>query len=381
MTSTKKFTLTGFGIALAAALVLAVVYWFGDSGGESSRMIGSLVADVEETADVRDHGTAPRQSAEPEEVVKAVSEDLKWLCQDLWNPEEACMDALDARFGTETDFSGMITGPLGWNAGLAGFRARNSIFDALGGPAWAEVFEDPLETRRTVAEALSRAECVVIEGEMRPQLRERCAASEMEKLAVLHKACVKLLEHDEAYRELGMHNVYEERWRLVAADVADEAPDHDTYWGQLDELEDERFRFGWRLQRCRTVPEDALAWLEPFPTPETPGYDQAGYLLGTAARLGSEWAAPGMAASRKDLAALRVADPALASLVEAMDPNNKSPLDDLIVAVELSYADNKTWHQTALGTLKERYTDDEIREAIPQAARRIPFELAVVGNL
>lgn len=376
-----RYAAIGAGIGLVVVLALAVVYVFEDGGAESSRMVDTPVADVEVPADAGHHGPALRQSTEPEEVVKEASEDLEWLCQDLWNPAQACVDALEARFGSETDFSGMIAGPLGWNAGLAAFRARNSMFSTLGGPAWAEVFVDPLETRRAVAEALSRAECVVIEGGMRTQLRERCAVREMEKLAMLHAACARLLERDQMYREFGMHDVYEERWRLVAAVAADEAPDHETYWDHLGQIEDERFRFAWRLQRCRSVPERALAWLDAFPAPETSGYDQARHLLGNAARLGSEWAAPGLAASRKDMAALRIADPALASLVEAMDPNNKNPLDDLMVAVELSHADNKAWHQAAVGTLKERYTNEEIREAIPQAAARIPFELAVVGNL
>lgn len=377
MASGLKYASIGSAIGLAAALVFAVV-WFRD-GVEPSPLVDNPAAAGKETADAGDHRTGPPES---KAIDDGASEDLKWLCQDLWgDPEEACVDALDARFGSETNFSGMIAEPLGWNAELAAFRARNSMFGVLGGPTWAELFENPLETREAVAEALSRAECVVTEGIMRPQLRERCLAGEMEKLAMLHAACVRLLERDEAYRELGMHNVYEERWRLVAAEVADEAPNHDAYWDQLEDLEDERFRFAWRLQRCRSVPEGALAWLDAFPAPETIGYGQARSLLDNAARLGSAWAAPGMAANRKDMAGLRIADPALASLAEAMDPNNKSPLVDLIIAVELSHADHRAWHEAALETLKDRYTDDEIREAIPRAAGRIPFELAVVGDL
>ena len=163
-----------------------------------------------------------------------------------------------------------------------------------------------------------------------------------------------------------------------------EEPDHDTYWRLVEEIEEERFRFAWRLHQCRAVPDDALAWVDAFPRPDHGGADQSFDLSVAAARLGTEWAAPyGMAASREDMAVLRQWDPALASLVEATRVTDleKSPLEPLIAAVELSYRDGRSWHRDALDTLTERYTPEEIRAALPGVAARIPFEPAVLGDL
>ena len=217
---------------------------------------------------------------------------------------------------------------------------------------------------------------------MRPRLRERCAADEMDKLAMLQAACVRPLERDRAYREDGMHDAWAEGWRW-AIEARAEEPDHATYWRIVGELKEERFRFAWRLHQCRAVSDDALAWVDAFPKPGHGGDDQSFDLSLASARLGSEWAASAMAASRKDMAVLRQWDPALASLVEAtlVTDLEKSSLEPLIAAVELSYRDGKSWHRDALDTLTKRYRTEEIREALPKVAASIPFEPVVLGDL
>ena len=378
---------------LSAAVVCAVVYSLRD-GQEGSGSVDGLQEGGQWTDLAREpsKGEPPVSGLDPHPSsgTLRIAGDLGVLCPDLWGePGEACLEALDARFGVETNFAGLIDDPFGWSPQLAEVRARKSLVASLGGrPTWEGVFGNPSETRQAVAKALSRPECIVAEGQMRPRLRERCAADEMAKLALLHEGCVGALARDSAYREFGMGDVYAERWRLELADRAEE-PDHDTYWRQVAEVEEERFRFAWRLHRCRSVPDEALAWIDAFPVPqESPetgvGYHQGGYLLDAAARLGNEWAAAwGMVASRKDMAALRRTDPALASLVEATDTPvfEQSPLEHLIVAVEWSHRTGKTWHEAALETLVEQYTTDDILEAIPKIAGRIPFEPVVVIDL
>ena len=182
-----------------------------------------------------------------------------------------------------------------------------------------------------------------------------------------------------------MHDVYEEEWRFELADRVEE-PDHEAYWRQVAEVEEERLRFAWRLHRCRSVPQDALALLDAFPAPGTRSrrHGQGGHLVVAAARLGHEWAtAWGMLGNREDMAALRDLDPALASLVEATNVTElqKNPIEHLILAVELSHRHGKPWHHAALETLIKRYTNEEIREAIPNVSDRIPFEPAVVIDL
>ena len=38
------------------------------------------------------------------------------------------------------------------------------------------------------------------------------------------------------------------------------------------EYDDARFRFAWRLSRCKAVPREALAWLDELPTPAAGGH-------------------------------------------------------------------------------------------------------------
>lgn len=388
MASRRRIAVVAAG--LFAAVVLAIVYW---SGGrrESPPFADAPLATGVDRTDGVSHDTASRTSRPlPETSPPNVSPeddlyDLARLCSDLWgDPGEPCLEALEARFGKENTLAGAARSPADWSRHRAEVRARSSLIASLDVPTLAEVFDDPSAIRRAVGIALAKPECVVGEGQMRPRLRERCAADDMAKLAMLQAACVPLLWQDRAYREAGMHDAFAEGWRSAIAATAEE-PDHETYLRLVAEMEEERFRFAWRLHRCRAVPDDALAWVDAFRVPDDhSGADQSLALDVNAARLGTEWAAPfGMAASQQDMAVLRRWDPALASLVEAtlVTDLEKSPLGHLIAAVELSHRDGKAWHRDALETLTQRYTAEEIRQALPDVAARIGFEPVVLGDL
>ena len=362
-------------------VVLTIVYWPGDRQESPPLADVRLATSVDQTIGGSLGAKSPPLPAAPPPEVDPF--DLERLCPDLWgDPGEPCLEALETRFGEEMAVRAGIGSPMDWSRRTAQVRTRISLIASLDVPTFAEVFEDPSATLRAVGTALAKPECVVAEGQMRPRLRERCAADDMAKLAMLQATCVPPLIRDRDYRDAGMHDGWAEDWRWAIAATA-EQPDQDTYLRLVAELEEERFRFAWRLHRCRAVPDDALSGVDPFRIPD--GFSaayQASRLALAAARLGTEWVASCMSLSGQDMAVLRRWDPALASLVEATDVDlDKSPLEHLIAAVELSHRDGKVWHRDALDTLTQRYTADEIRHALPGVAARVPFEPVVLADL
>lgn len=309
--------------------------------------------------------------------------ELDHVCGDPWiEPSTECSMALDHRFGNERmSPRWLITTPYEWYPGITDAREEWAM-PGLGGILWHRAFEDPLETRQVAGEALSRTECVVASGRLRPRLRERCAADEMAKLGVLHVACVGLMVRDDAWQELGVTGKYEEDWRSKEELVAETAVDQDAYWRGKRELMEERLRFAWRLQRCREVPRDALAWVDVLPVPEhDSGAHQGVDLLQAAARLGHRGAALWSINQPADLAVVARWDRALASLVRS-ETEEEYRLEHLIAAVELSYLDKKPWHEELVERVRKRYTREELLTGVVSMSAIYPqLDLTVMQGI
>ena len=156
----------------------------------------------------------------------------------------------------------------------------------LGEPVtWAQVFDDAAATLAAVTQALARPECLVPEGRIRIDLREKCAADQMAKLAILRDECARSLRrHDSLERR--------QRWWEVDLAAANREVGQAEYHRRLEQMDEDWFGRMWRLGECRAVPEGALKALGPFAPAfglRQFGNEQAD-LMKAAARLGSDWA-------------------------------------------------------------------------------------------
>ncbi len=120
--------------------------------------------------------------------------ELRRLCGLPWVGEFGpdCLEALERRYGN--------TVPDGQNTMVLGqVTARDHRTSPwrpvlLGEPVtWAEVFAHPEADLSAVAEAAQRPECLVPEGRFRLDLRRKCAADEMARLAILQAGCFTLI--------------------------------------------------------------------------------------------------------------------------------------------------------------------------------------------
>ena len=336
----------------------AVVYLWPDVEAPATVVVATEGDTIDEMPPIATEERGEGQPTPPEVPTLA---ELDYVCGNLWiDPSEECSLALKRRFGNEKmSPRWLINTPYDWQPGITDARGEWSL-PGLREISWERAFEDPVETRRVAGEALSRPECIVGRGRLRPQLDERCAADEMAKLGVLHMACVGLMVRDDAWRELGMAGKYEEDWRSEEEGLVETANDQDSYWRAKQELMEERFRFAWRVHRCREVPKEALVWVDAFPTPDHhSGAHQGVDLLEAAGRIGHRGAALWSFHRPEDLAVVERWDRALASLVRS-ETEEAHRLEHLIAAVELAYLDDKPWHEGLVGRLRQRYTREEI---------------------
>ena len=285
---------------MAATLTaLAGVWWLGGTGSAPP------VDEPSNTPPPADPVVAPQAEerteltrSDPDVVAPTVSlEDLWNLCPSPWSGiGEQCAAALDGRYqGEPVGLAQLHKNPMLWE------RSPPAASDGI---EWRDVFADPEETREAATAALGREECHVPEGETRPDLGETCAADAIAKLAMLHEACVMpLVMHSDfnPWRAPGVEPTWfgpsddqlDERWAYWIGRLdQDPSLSVEEYWDRRKEIDDARFRFAWRLMRCKAVPETSLAWLESLPTPtgNPQNEHQGGHLTGIAARLGSEWA-------------------------------------------------------------------------------------------
>ena len=181
---------------------------------------------------------------------------------------------------------------------LYGFAGSWSADDHGNPPAsnlatWRDVFADPLGIRENAAKALDRPECLSPNKD--PEMS--CSASDIAKLAMLHHACTDILYWHRGFGGDSVPNtpdaLLDEAW-WAAIDRLDQdvALTVEEYSRRRLRIEDERFRFAWRLRRCHDMPKEALSSLEAFPAPSgRPGHRHQGRdLTEAAARLGNEWA-------------------------------------------------------------------------------------------
>lgn len=314
MSALKRF---GVGLAIvalvaAAGVLLArLLHPVAGEVGSNEPSTGAIdkegrVRQVE--ADANETGT--RRVARLDERAPIVGElapslgELAHLCPSLigeFVPE--CMDALDRRY--------LDSIPHGLRRPLPPTRPV----------AWRDVFGDVMATHSAVSDALQDRKCHVPAGEIRPELREVCAAREMVKLSLLQSGCSQLLRLDELpelSRFKGWQEVDLEAYRdRRVHDLAGETEDGADYWRRRSGLEDGAFRSSWKLRKCREVRTEAMGWVAGLPTPHGhPGQsDQSLDLLRMAARLGDGVALRRYRAHRSDPAhhnALAELNPALA---------------------------------------------------------------------
>ena len=167
--------------------------------------------------------------------------------------------------------------PLSWQVPDA---ACLEAMDALMmNDRWRRVLDDNhVGTRRAVVEALDRAECraalaIDAEGtptpvERRTDLHQTCAAEAMARLADLQAMCFQIVHMNLDVRLL-MRQSYN--------DLAyDENPDMAEYHRRETDEDLLAARTYWMVYRCRSVPPEALEWVETLPTPrETDVLDAA----------------------------------------------------------------------------------------------------------
>lgn len=121
---------------------------------------------------------------------------------------------------------------------------------------WLRALDDPLAAWQAVAEALARPECVVPEGEIRPDLHEACAAGAMVQLALLQTKCARRVRQDP-------EEVFAYGRRQV-----DQADGQEEYHHWVEDNHRANAQILWEVYMCRTVPREALEWVDAIPAPE-----------------------------------------------------------------------------------------------------------------
>ena len=161
---------------------------------------------------------------------------------------------------------------------------------ALLGPAilWRDIFEDPGSLRERTEDALGRPECVLPRGIVRQNLRDSCDADAMFRLSMLFDACVPLRVRDNSFIR---------------------------GWQPSEVLGERLLYLGWRLHRCRAVPQEIFALLPA--TRVRPEYrpwnrSQGSALRLAAARLGDVRASAWSIGANADINAAVAAEPVAA---------------------------------------------------------------------
>ena len=212
----------------------------------------------------------PADSAQQADLIE-----LRRLCGRPWvadfGPE--CLVALERRYGS--------TVPDRWPKWTVKWRPV-----MLGEPVtWADIFSRPAADLAAVVEAVQRPECLVLEGRFRLDLRQRCAADEMARLAILRRECI--VSSSRLDRLEGRQG-----WWDIDQITVDHAEDQQEYYRRMARRSERWFGGMWRLAKCRALPEGALAAIGPFPAERHHrDFDpRLKHMMEAAARLGSDWA-------------------------------------------------------------------------------------------
>lgn len=137
---------------------------------------------------------------------------------------------------------------------------------------WRTALADPLGDRRAVGVALEQARCRVpppvdVEGnlawpgEVRADLRETCAAGAMVRLAKLLELCIVNAHRDWTVAfELSEHVRLNSFGRRPKDDMT-------LYHREVKDDNHGYARVFWKVYRCRSVPLEALEWVDALPLP------------------------------------------------------------------------------------------------------------------
>lgn len=288
----------GIGIALcllaAVGLAIGVVLW----RGQDDIVVAIVVASNAEAPGKANRTPKPEEAAAPPElalVCTALDEDQHGA------PTPACMDALDAHFlplpVSRTILP--VSPPLVWSGVFEGIGARIEAVDA----------------------ALANETCNVPDGEIRPEIGERCAARAMAALDVLRRVCsmggvwgsdhvslspegfdlraLDLTFWDRVDRTFFRTNMDAAGRERTLERWAERSPDQEAWAAGKRRLDDLYYRTAWKRARCR-VAAPLLYWM---------GGERWDGMLARAARLGDAFALAHHLGSAKHAAKLTELDP------------------------------------------------------------------------
>lgn len=145
----------------------------------------------------------------------------------------------------------LTTGTLG-SYSIAGARP-NADYDEL----LPEALKNPLGIRRAVDAALDRPECRVPKGEGPfPDLRETCAADDMERLAVLQGWCRPLLADEKRH----LRDREEAKSRVHRQSLSQE-----EFYSEMKLRDRLDAALLWGLSTCRSLPHEVLPLFDHLP--------------------------------------------------------------------------------------------------------------------
>ena len=120
---------------------------------------------------------------------------------------------------------------------------------------WRSVLDEPAAWHAADA-SLERDECIVPKGEVRPDLREACAADAMVQVALLQRKCARRV-----------HQNTEELF-LVGQQMPDQVDGQEEYHREEQDTRQAAAYHFWEVFTCRTVPAAAHEWIPAIPEPE-----------------------------------------------------------------------------------------------------------------
>ena len=296
--------LTGF-LAAGALVAIGVALWPGLGFTPRLAVADTPSNAVPPAARVSANPPSRREEAS-DEVVDAAVADLPLICAALDEdqdrlPTQACMDALEVRF---------LPAP-----------ASRTVLPVSPPLVWSDVFQGVAAKLEAVDAALEDEACDVPEGEIRPELGERCAAREMAALDVLRQACspvgmrffdphvslspkgfdlvsLNLTLWDRVDRTSYRTNVDAEGRERALDRWAGQAPDQEAWAAGKRQLDDLYYRTAWKRARCHAS-APMLDWM---------GGERWKGLLARAARLGDAFALAHHAGSAQHAARLTALD-------------------------------------------------------------------------
>ena len=289
-------------LGAGALLAVGVAMWSGMAPATADAP-SSAAPQVEAPPDANALSPPGMESGE---AVAAAPAELPLVCAALDEdqhglPTQACVDALEVRF---------LPAPT-----------SHTILPVSPPLLWSDVFEGIAAKIEAVDAALADGACEVPDGEIKPELGERCAARAMAALDVLRQVCsmagvravdphfslspkgfdlraLNLAVWDRVDRTSYRTNV-DSAGRTRALDRwAEQAPDQAAWGAGKQRIDDLYYRTAWKRMRCQAS-APMLDWM---------GGERWDGLLARAARLGDSFALAHHVGSAKHAAKLMELD-------------------------------------------------------------------------